>query len=433
MAASGQIQARPIFCYAQDGAWAGGSLGEAHADTIVRVLRLAGDARVPVIAVTESVGARLQEATAALSGYARVFREAVALSGHVPQISVVHGTCAGGGCYSPALTDFVIMTEQSRMFLTGPAIVRATLGQECTADELGGTRIHERNGVANFVVPTEIDSLFLARELLGYLPQHTGEQPPDQLPSDAGSARPDADVPHDPRRVYDIRRVIRALVDDGRVLESSARWARNVVTALARIDGRAVGVVANQPRYLGGALDVEAASKAARFVRTCNAFGLPLIVLVDTPGFVPGCTQESRGAIRHGAKLLYAFAEATVPRITLVLRQAYGGAYITMNAKDLGADFVFAWPTARIGVMAASQAVRIVHQRQLDSAEDPQMLAGELAATYAQQHESVWAAAEEGFVDEVIEPADSRARLARALATLEGKVGAPGGTANITL
>jgi acetyl-CoA carboxylase carboxyltransferase component len=421
VAASGEIQGRPIFCFAEDYSFAGGSLGEVHAQTIERVLSLAGDAQVPVIGLIESAGARMQEATAALGGYARIFKQTVALSGRVPQISVLTGISAGGGSYAPALTDFIVMTKAANMFLTGPGVVRAALGEEVTPSELGGSRVHARNGVCQFVVPTDIDAAFLARELLSYLPQNSSEDPPDAAVEPALMDDPGACVPRETRRVYDIRDVVRGIVDGGKILEVSPRWARNMVTGFARLDGRSIGVVANQPRYLGGVINSAGSRKAARFVRTCNAFGLPLVVFVDTPGYLPGKSEEQRGVISHGAELLHAFAGATVPRLTVVLRQAYGGAYITMNAKDLGADFDFAWPRARIGIMAASQVVSIIDRREIEAATDPEELRLALAEGYATEHQSAQIAASEGFIDEVISPTETRGRLAGALRTLAGK------------
>ena len=424
--ASGTIAGRPVFCYAQDGRFVGGSLGEAHADTIVRVLKLAGEARVPVIAFIESAGARMQEATAALGGYGRIFRHNVLLSGKVPQISIVSGTSAGGGSYSPALTDFVVMTDHSAMFLTGPGVVREVCGEDVTPEELGGTRVHERNGVCQFTVPTEIDSVFLARELLSYLPQNAWEPPEVHEPGPPIAANPGACVPRQTRKVYDVREVIRGIVDYGKMLEVAPKWSRNMVTAFARIDGRSVGIIANQPRYLGGVIDWHASQKGARFVRMCNSFGISLVVLVDTPGFLPGTRQEKAGVIRHGAKLLHAFAEATVPRVTVVLRQAYGGAYITMNAKDLGADFAYAWPRAKIGIMGSGQAVSIIHRRELAAADDPKARRERLAEEYAEKHQNAFAAAADGFIDEVIAPTDTRDRVASALRTLRSKTGGRG-------
>lgn len=406
---AGTVGGRPVFCYAQDAGLAGGSLGEAHADTIVRVLRLAGRAGAPVVGFSESAGARLQEGLAGLGGYGRIFRETVALSGRVPQISIVTGVCAGGGSYSPALTDFVVMTEDASMFLTGPAVVREVTGEDVSASELGGARLQSRNGVCQLVASDLEDAAGIARELLAHL--EGGMQP-------SASALPMPAVPADPRAAYDIRDVIAGLVDWGRLLEVEPRWARNMVTGLGRIEGRPVGVVANQPRHLGGVIDATASQKAAGFVRRCNSFGLPLAVLVDTPGFLPGTRQEAAGVIRHGADLLHAFAAATVPKLTVVLRKAYGGAYITMNSKDLGADMAFAWPGAEIGVMGPGQAVGVLHRRELAVAHDAAAERARLAGLYAAEHLPAAVAAREGYVDEIIEPGDTRERLAWALAML---------------
>ncbi len=373
-----------------------------------------------MVGFVESGGARLQEGHAALAGYGRIFRASVELSRRVPQISVVTGVSAGGGAYSPALTDFVVMTESARMFLTGPRVVEAALGERISMDELGGPDVHSRNGVCQLVAGDDADAARLARRLLEHLPRRIGERVPVAAAPglEPMGEDPSAPVPAEARRVYDVRDVIDAIVDADSALELSGSWARNMVTALARIDGRSVGVIANQPRRLGGVIDAPAAEKAALFVDACNRFGLPLVVLVDTPGFMPGARQERGGVIRHGASLLRAFAAASVPKLTVVLRKAYGGAVITMNSKDLGADLVFAWPQAEIGIMAARQAVGIVHRRELEASADASR-AGELAAEYAEQHLGAVSAAAAGFVDEVIEPASTRARLAWALGALE--------------
>jgi acetyl-CoA carboxylase carboxyltransferase component len=421
VAASGEIAGRPVFCYAQDARFVGGSLGEAQADTICRVLSLAGEARVPVIGLVESAGARVQEATAALGGYGRIFRMIVQLSTLIPQISIISGMSAGGGSYAPALTDFIVMTKGANMFLTGPQVVREAMSEDVTPQELGGPGVHSRNGVCQFVVPTDIDASFLARELLSYLPQNSLEPPPVSEPHPPPAENPGVVVPRETRQVYDMRAVAHGIVDDGRLLEVSPRWARNMVTAFARIEGHPIGIVANQPRHMGGVIDAEASQKAARFIATCNRFGLPLVVLVDTPGFLPGTREEKRAVIRHGASLLHAFAAATVPKLTVVVRQAYGGAYITMNSKDLGADFAFAWPRARIGIMGAQQAVGIIHRREIAAAEDPEAHRLELSERYAAEHQNAHAAAQDGFVDEVIAPLETRARLVAALKTLHAK------------
>jgi acetyl-CoA carboxylase carboxyltransferase component len=418
VAGAGVVGGRPVFCYAQDATFAGGSLGTAHADTIVRVQRLARKTRTPIIGFIESGGARLQEGTAALNGYGRIFHEHIAMSGEVPQISIITGTSAGGGSYSPALTDFVIMTEAASMFLTGPAVVREVTGEEISASALGGPRVHERNGVCHFSVGTDVDAVFLIRNLLGYLPKSAWDPPPTAVSAEPDGDSPGTCVPFNRRQVYDVRDVLGGIVDARSILEVSSCWAPNMVTALARLDGRSIGVVANQPRHLAGVIDADAAQKAARFVRTCNAFGLPLVVIVDTPGFLPGSKQETLGVIRHGAKLLHAFSEASVPRVTVVLRKAFGGAYITMNSRDIGADLTLAWKRAEIGIMGAEQAVRIVHRRKLTAADDPADLQRGLAEEYAARHLGADNAAREGHVDEIILPGETRARLIWALRTL---------------
>ncbi len=415
---SGTVDGRPVFCYAQDPGYAGGSLGEAHADTIARVLELAERGRAPVIGFVSSGGARMQEGIGALGGYGRIFKRTVALSGRVPQISVVTGLSAGGGAYSPALTDWIVMTEESSMFLTGPGVVRDALGEEVTAEALGGTRVHERNGVCHFVAPDDLGASDLARRLLGYLPSHRGAPLPTREPRRPHPGDPGELVPAEQRRVYDVRDVIGTMVDGGELLEVSAGWARNLVTGFARINGAPVGVVANQPRYLGGVLDAASSEKGARFVTKCDAFGLPLLVLVDTPGYMPGVKQEGAGVIRLGATFVHAFAQARVPRITLILRKAFGGAYITMNSKDLGADYVFAWPQAQIGVMGARPAVGVIHRRRLAAADDPEAERDRLAAEYAEAQLRSGVAAARGFVDELIAPDQTRARLAWAFGTL---------------
>jgi acetyl-CoA carboxylase carboxyltransferase component len=422
VAGAGHVGGRPVFCYAQDAAFMGGSLGEAHADSIVRVLELAGNSGVPVVGFVESGGARLQEGHAALAGYGRIFRASVELSSRVPQITVVGGVAAGGGAYSPALTDFVVMTESARMFLTGPKIVEAALGERVSMEDLGGPGVHSRNGVCQLVAADDLAAAGMARQLLALLPSRFGGQPPIAPLAEAGDPEPGAPVPAEARKVYDVRAVAEALADDGRLLELSADWARNMVTALGRIEGRPVAFIANQPRRFGGVIDSAAAEKAALFVHSCDRFGIPLVVLVDTPGFMPGSGQERAGVIRHGASLLHAFAGARVPKLTVVLRKAYGGAVITMNSRHLGADMVFAWPGAEIGIMAARQAVGIVHGRRLAEANgDAADLHSELEDAYAAEHLNADAAAAAGFVDEVIEPRATRDRLAWALRSLEGR------------
>ena len=416
--ATGSVDGRPIACYAQDGSFLGGSLGERHADTIVRVLEMAERARIPVVAFVESGGARMQEGTAALGGYGRIFRQTVAMTGLVPQISVVSGASAGGGAYSPALTDLLLMTEDASMFLTGPSVVRDALGEEIDAASLGGPHIHDRNGVCHLVERDEESAAQRVRQILSYLPSTAGEVPPRAEPVAPELADPGTVVPTEPRRVYDVRDALAGIIDADSLLELFPRWARNVVTALGRIEGRPVAIVANQPRYLGGVLDAESSEKAARFIGFAASFGLPLVAVVDTPGFMPGSRQEQAGVIRRGAQLVRAFASAPVPKVTVVLRKSYGGAYITMNSRDLGSDLMLAWPDAELGIMSARAAVGIVHRRELRVAGDPEQERNRLAEAYAEEHLRAEAAAASGFVDEIVEPVDTRRRLAAALHAL---------------
>ena len=418
VAGAGTVAGRPVYCYAQDQGFAGGSLGTAQAETIVRLLELAGRAVAPVVGFIASGGARIDEGAGALGGYGAIFRQHVALSGRVPQISVITGTSAGGGAYSPALTDFVVMTEGSRLFLTGPAVVEEVMGESVTMDELGGPRIHSRNGVCDLVADDDLAAAELVRDLLGHLPQSSSQSPDPAIPQDPLGRNPGTAVPADPRKVYDVRAVIRSIADGSSMLELSPRWARNMVTALARLNGHPVGVVANQPHHLGGVIDAAASEKAAGFISRCDAFGLPLVVLVDTPGFLPGTKQEGLGVIRHGAGLLHAFSSARVPKVTVVLRKAYGGGFITMNSRELGADLALAWPGAQIGVLGARQAVGIIHRRAIESSSDPGAEHDRLAAEYAERHLSAETAAAAGDVDEVVEPVDTRARLSWALSVL---------------
>ena len=410
----GRVDGRPVVCYAQDSSIAGGSVGTAEAEVVVRALRESRQAGVPVVAFLESAGARLQEGAAALGGFGRIFSENVASSGQVPQISVITGVSAGGGCYSPALTDFVVMSAEASMFLTGPRIVKEALGEDVTASALGGVRVQQGNGVCDFVADDDHVAIALTRDLLGYLPQNASEPAPRWPPQPAAGEQPDAWLPERQRSFYDVRAVIAALVDGGRFLEVGPRWARNMVVGFARLEGGAIGVVANQSKHLGGVIDVDASQKGAKFVRTCDAFGLPLPVLVDTPGFMPGTRQESAGVIRHGAELLRAFAAASCARVTVILRKAFGGAFITMNSKDLGADAAFAWPAAEIGIMGPRAAIEIIHRRRLVQAAAREEEAGVLARRYAEAHLSPDTAARLGVIDAVIHPAETRRRVAGA-------------------
>ncbi|MDQ6841208.1 MAG: acyl-CoA carboxylase subunit beta [Actinomycetota bacterium] len=418
--ATGTVAGRPIACYAQDGSYLGGSLGERHAETVVRVLQTAERAKIPVVGFVESGGARMQEGTAALGGYGRIFRHTVGLTGVVPQISVVSGASAGGGAYSPALTDLIVMTADAAMFLTGPGVVREALGEEIDAASLGGPKVHEHNGVCHLVERDDRAAAARVRDLLSYLPSCAGEPLPRSEPLRPEFSDPAAVVPVEPRRAYDVREALRGIVDAGSLLEIWPRWGRNVVTALARIDGRPVGIVANQPHYLGGVLDAIGSEKAARFVGFCDSFGLPLIAVVDTPGFMPGSKQERAGVIRHGASLVRAFASARVPKFTVILRKSYGGAFITMNSRDLGADLVLAWPDAELGIMSPRAAVGIVNRRELAAAADPEAERTRLADAYAHEHLRASAAAASGFVDEIVEPSETRDRLTWALRTMSG-------------
>lgn len=406
---AGRVGGRPVLAYAQDATVSGGSVGVAEADAIVAVLRRARRFRVPVVALIESAGARLQDGTGSLAGYGRIFFENVALTGRVPQISVITNTAAGGGCYSPALTDFVVMSELASMFLTGPRVVRHALGEDVTAAELGGAAVHERNGVCDLVAPDDRQAIATVRELLAHLPERVGLPAPFASSELPFAGDPAVALPAESRQFYDVREVISRIVDGGRLLEVSPRWARNMVTGLARLEGRAIGVVANQARHLGGIIDVEASQKAARFINRCDAFGLPLLVLVDTPGFMPGIRQESAGVIRHGASLVRAFAGATTPRVTVILRKAFGGGFIAMNSKDLGADAAFSWRGAEIGVMSSAAAVEIIHRRRLAAGDPP--AAPALARRYAVEHLTAAAALARGAIDAIIPAAQTRERV----------------------
>lgn len=433
LTATGLVGGRPVVCYAEDPAFLGGSLGSQHADSILNLLRLAERGRRPVVGFVSSGGARLQEGLAALGGYGEIFAAMTRLSGVVPQISVVSGTSAGGGAYAPALGDLVIMTQDATMFLTGPGVVGEVLGEQIDARALGGPRVQAAGGVAQFVVEDSLAGAALTRELLSLLPTAAGDPIPLAPPAPSVPGDPGARVPADPRRVYDVREVIAHLADRGGLLEYGERWARNLVCGWVRLAGRPVGLVANQPRYLGGVLDAESAQKAARFVRTCHLFGLPLVALVDTPGFLPGAAQERAGVIRHGAKLVHAFAEASVPKLTVVLRKSFGGAHIAMNSKQLGADLVLAWPGASLGVMGAEQAVGVMHRRRLAAVKDPAVQRAALARDYAADHLTVRHAAQLGFVDEVIDPGQTRERLISALELLDRPSQGPSSARNIPL
>jgi acetyl-CoA carboxylase carboxyltransferase component len=410
LAGVGRVNGRPVCMWTQDVRYRGGSLGVAGGETIVRTIKHASRAGVPVIGLPQSGGARLQEGVAALGAYGAIFREQTLA--RVAQITLVRGACAGGAAYSPVLGDFVVMSgPDARLFLTGPKVVEQITREQVSSEELGGPQVHAANGVTHLFGEDEHSAVGRVRELLGYLPSRLRGPFPVVPALDSPPGSPADHLPASTRQVYDVRGVIAALVDGGRHVELSARWARNMVTTLARLDGRPVGVIANQPCYLGGAINSVASEKGAWFVDLCNRLGLPLVVLVDTPGFLPGTNQERAGVIRHGAILLRAFVRATTPRLTLTLRQAYGGAHIVMNARDLGADLTLAWPNAQIGIMGARQAVAIINHREIAAGAD----ASEFAERYASTMLAADLAATEGFVDEIVSPEETRERLIRQL------------------
>ncbi|WP_035129258.1 acyl-CoA carboxylase subunit beta [Conexibacter woesei] len=410
LSGSGRVQGRPVVAWAQDGSFKGGSLGSAGGETIARTIERADALGVPVVGFPHSGGARLQEGVAALTAYARIFRaQSIAT---VPMISVVSGPCAGGAAYSPALGDFVIMTAEAYMFLTGPKIIERVTREVISSEDLGGQKVHGANGVAQLLARDDVHAAELTRQLLTYLPDRVGGQgAPLVPPADAPDEDPGDVLPESPRQVYDVRLIAERLLDRGGFLEIAPKWARNLVVGFGRIEGRSVGVIANQAKHLGGCLDAAAAEKGAWFVELCDRFGIPLVVLSDTPGFLPGAKQEAAAVLRHGASLLRAFGAATVPRVTVTLRQAYGGAHIVMNSRDLGATLTLAWPEARIGVMGARQAVELVRRREIAAGAD----AVALADAYEAEHLPVRVAAAAGFVDEVVAPSETRDRIAHVL------------------
>ncbi|MCF3960681.1 acyl-CoA carboxylase subunit beta [Streptomyces fuscigenes] len=422
----GTVDGRTVFVYAHDFRIFGGALGEAHAEKIHKIMDMAIAAGAPLVSLNDGAGARIQEGVTALAGYGGIFTRNTKASGVIPQISVMLGPCAGGAAYSPALTDFVFMVrETSQMFITGPDVVKAVTGEEITHNGLGGADVHaETSGVCHFAYDDEETCLAEVRYLLSLLPQNNRETPPAEVPDDPADRCCEELldlVPADGNRPYDMRAVVESLVDDGDYLEIHERWATNVMVALARLDGRAVGIVANQPRSLAGVLDISASEKAARFVQMCDAFNIPLVTLLDVPGFLPGVEQEHGGIIRHGAKLLYAYCNATVPRIQVILRKAYGGAYIVMDSRSVGADLSFAWPTNEIAVMGAEGAANVIFRRRIAAAEDPESTRSHLVKEYRAELMHPYYAAERGLVDDVIDPADTRHVLIRSLEMLRTK------------
>jgi acetyl-CoA carboxylase carboxyltransferase component len=422
----GRIDGRTVFVYSQDFTVFGGSLSEAHAEKIVKVMDLALENGAPIIGLSDSGGARIQEGVVSLGGYAEIFLRNTLVSGVIPQLSLVLGPCAGGAVYSPAITDFTIMVDgTSYMFVTGPNVVKTVTHEEIDFEGLGGARVHnETSGVAHFLATGEPQALELARTLIGYWPSNNIDPAPrrgDWAEPDADSSALDALVPDSPQQAYDMHAVIGGVVDGGSFTEVHAQFARNIICGFARVEGRSVGIVAQQPEVLAGVLDIDSSDKAARFVRFCDCFNIPLLTLVDVPGFLPGVEQEHRGIIRHGAKLLYAYCEATVPKVTVITRKAYGGAYDVMSSKHVRGDLNFAWPTAEIAVMGVEGAVNVIFRDRLATADDPDGERARLVAEYQERLANPYLAAERGYVDEVILPSETRARVADALALLDGK------------
>jgi len=422
----GTIDGRLVFIFSQDFTVFGGSLSEAYAEKICKVMDLAMKVGAPLIGLNDSGGARIQEGVASLGGYADIFLRNVMASGVVPQISVIMGPCAGGAVYSPAMTDFTIMVEKtSYMFVTGPNVVKAVTHEEVDSEALGGAQVHTtKSGVAHLAAHDESEALDAVRRILAHLPQNNLESPalvPSNDPPDRMDAELDRVVPDDAHRPYDMHDVISRVVDDGEFLEIQPGWAQNILIGFARLGGRSVGIVAQQPSVLAGALDIDASTKAARFVRTCDCFNVPLVTFVDVPGFLPGVGQEHGGIIKHGAKLLYAYCEATVPKITVITRKAYGGAYDVMSSKHIRGDMNLAWPTAEIAVMGARGAVNIIYKEAIANAEDPVAESMRLVAEYEEEYSNPYIAASRGYVDDVIRPSETRPRLIRALEMLADK------------
>ena len=415
-----RIGGRDLMLFSHDAAAFGGSLGEVFAEKVCKIMDLAYRNRVPIVGINDSGGARIQEGVVSLAGYAEIFWRNVESSGVIPQLSLILGPCTGGAVYSPAMTDFTFMVHGlGYMFITGPEVIRVTTGEQVTFDSLGGAEVHNvKSGVAHFLAQSEEESFEQVRRLLSFLPQHSGEQPPRVAASDPAE-RSDAEltrlIPDSAKEPYDMKDVIRRVVDDGDFFEVQPFHAMNIVIGLARLDGHPVGVVANQPKVMAGSLDIDASVKGARFVRFCDAFNIPLVVFEDVPGFLPGTQQEYGGIIRHGAKLLYAFCEATVPKLTVITRKAYGGAYCVMCSKHIRADYNVAWPTAEVAVMGPDAAVNVIFRRQIEAAPDPAERRAELVADYTERFANPYVAAERGYLDEVIEPASTRPALIRAL------------------
>jgi propionyl-CoA carboxylase beta chain len=416
----GTVDGRPICVFAQDFTIFGGSLGEVFAEKICKVMDLAVRMGVPCIGINDSGGARIQEGVVSLGGYAEIFYRNVLSSGVIPQLSVIAGPCAGGAVYSPVMTDFIMMVKgSSQMFITGPDVIKTVTGEEVGFEELGGAMTHNaRSGVAHFAADSEQECFEQLRTLISFLPSNNMDDPPYAAPADDPERMDEALqtlVPDSPRKAYDMVTVIEAVVDDGFFFEVQPYWARNIIMGFARLDGHVIGVVANQPMHMAGTLDIDSSVKAARFVRFCDAFNIPLVTFVDVPGFLPGTSQEYGGIIRHGAKLLYAYCEATVPKLTVITRKAYGGAYDVMASKHIRADFNFAWPTSEIAVMGVDAAVRIIFRKELAEASDQSQRQAELVEDYQSRFANPYVAAERGYIDAVIEPRETRPALIKAL------------------
>ncbi len=422
----GTIEGRLVYVYSQDFTIMGGSLGAAHASKIVKIQEMALKNGAPIIGINDSGGARIQEGLASLVGYSEIFLRNTLASGVIPQISAIMGPCAGGAVYSPALTDFIFMVKNtSYMFLTGPDVVKAVTHEDVTFEQLGGAMVHNTvSGVAHFATDSEGDCLYLVRQLLSYLPSNNMEEPSVRKTKDDPLRTDEAlnhIVPDNPNKPYDMKEVIQRVVDDGQFLEVQEHYATNIIIGFARLGGQSVGIVANQPAVLAGVLDINASEKAARFVRFCDCFNIPIVTFEDVPGFLPGVSQEHGGIIRSGAKLLYAYCEATVPKICVITRKAYGGAYCVLSPRATRGDLVLAWPTAELAVMGAEGAVNIIYRRELSTAEDPAARRAELVARYRDEVTNPWVAAQYGFIDDIIEPLETRPRLINALQMLRNK------------
>lgn len=420
---TGYVDGELVAAFAQDFTVAAGTLGKMHAEKIVDLMKYATQVGIPLVAFQDSGGARIQEAVDALSGYGDVFYHNVLMSGVVPQIAVICGPCAGGAAYSPALMDFVIMTESNaQMFITGPEVIKAVTGRSTSMSEIGSAAMHSSvSGNAHFVAKHDEDALRIVRELLSFLPSNNAQDPPHELRPDIGLAHDETMntlVPDDPTAPMNVRAVIGRLVDDSRLLEVHANFAPNLIVGFARIEGLVVGIIANQPKHMAGALDIDASDKGARFIRFCNCFNIPLVTLVDVPGFLPGVEQERGGIIRHGAKMLFAYASSTVPKLTVILRKAYGGSYLAMCSREMGADSVYAWPNAEIAVMGGEGAVNILHRKEIADAEDPAVRRAELVKEYREEFASPYLSAGRGYITDVIEPAETRGTLALSLRKL---------------